>query len=348
MPKMHDFVREILKDNDVDPREACWDCHGTWVIYHKYLERIADRNGIIFDAPQILTCDLDKRAAAICVTGHLGDRSAWSFGEATKDNNKNPYPLAMAEKRAKDRVILKLAGLSGHIYSEEEADVFKENRPPVPSATPERNLDTLKPAAPAVPDAPPPPGRSPGNLSMDDRKEMILGFFNGLGRKAGVSEIREATGLTKSQSSHALKSVVEDGSLIMTGQKSGTRYHLPGDLEASNEPPQPLKQEEGLHGEELKEANEKFRESIRSPAPVPQPQPPKVEVTGGVSSDDWAAFTQQMLRDGANFRDLRNVVFQTTGFDDAHQALQAGAITEETLQKMSDIFNMKVAGTAVR
>ena len=117
MPKMHEFVRNILKDNDVDPREACWDCHGTWVIYHKYLERIADKNGITFDAPQILACDLDKKAAAICVTGHLGDRSAWSFGEATRDNNKNPYPLAMAEKRAKDRVILKLAGLPGHIYS---------------------------------------------------------------------------------------------------------------------------------------------------------------------------------------------------------------------------------------
>lgn len=328
MPKMHEFVRNILKDNDVDPREACWDCHGTWVIYHKYLERIADKNGITFDAPQILACDLDKKAAAICVTGHLGDRSAWSFGEATRDNNKNPYPLAMAEKRAKDRVILKLAGLSGHIYSDNEADVFKESRPPVPSAPTERKMDTLKPVAPAVPDAPPPPGRSPGNLSMDDRKEMILGFFNGLGRKAGVSEIREATGLTKSQSSHALKAMVEEGSLIMTGQKSGTRYNLPGALKAVDEPPQPVKQEE----------------PASPPVPTaPVPQPPRVEAKGDVTAEEWGAFTQQMLREGANFRDLRNAVLQTTGFDDAHQALQAGAITKETLQKMSDIFNLRVA-----
>ena len=35
----------------------------------------------------------------------------------------------MAEKRAKDRVILKLIGLSGDVYSEEEADDFKQSRP---------------------------------------------------------------------------------------------------------------------------------------------------------------------------------------------------------------------------
>ena len=33
----------------------------------------------------------------------------------------------MAEKRAKDRVILKLAGLHGYVYSEDEAEDFKES-----------------------------------------------------------------------------------------------------------------------------------------------------------------------------------------------------------------------------
>jgi hypothetical protein len=35
----------------------------------------------------------------------------------------------MAEKRAKDRVILKLIELHGLVYSEEEADEFKNSRP---------------------------------------------------------------------------------------------------------------------------------------------------------------------------------------------------------------------------
>jgi uncharacterized protein YicC (UPF0701 family) len=35
----------------------------------------------------------------------------------------------MAEKRAKDRVILKLVGLHGDVYSEDEADAFQESAP---------------------------------------------------------------------------------------------------------------------------------------------------------------------------------------------------------------------------
>ena len=35
----------------------------------------------------------------------------------------------MAEKRAKDRVILKLVGLHGYVYSEDESDEFQESRP---------------------------------------------------------------------------------------------------------------------------------------------------------------------------------------------------------------------------
>ena len=61
-----------------------------------------------------------------CVTGHKGDRGAWSIGEAAPYNTTNKYPYAMAEKRAKDRVILKLLELSGDVYSEEEADEFKK------------------------------------------------------------------------------------------------------------------------------------------------------------------------------------------------------------------------------
>ena len=59
------------------------------------------------------------------VFGHLGEISEWSIGEASPTNNKNAYPFAMAEKRAKDRVILKLIGLHGMVYSEIEADDFR-------------------------------------------------------------------------------------------------------------------------------------------------------------------------------------------------------------------------------
>ena len=69
-------------------------------------------------------------------TGRMGDKSEWSIGEAAPYNNKNSYPFAMAEKRAKDRVILKLVGLHGDVYSEDEADDFRESRPAGKTATP--------------------------------------------------------------------------------------------------------------------------------------------------------------------------------------------------------------------
>jgi hypothetical protein len=76
--------------------------------------------------PVIVESDALGQVATIVVRGSTPDGpSEWSFGEAAPKNNKNAYPYAMAEKRAKDRVILKLIGLHGIAYSEEEADDFK-------------------------------------------------------------------------------------------------------------------------------------------------------------------------------------------------------------------------------
>lgn len=117
-------VTKTLKDHGFG-KDAVWDCHGTWVVYHRVLEQIASKIGIKFDAPQVLEADGKNHSVALCVAGRLKDKSEWSVGEASPGNNKNAYPYAMAEKRAKDRVILKLIGLHGLVYSEDEADDFK-------------------------------------------------------------------------------------------------------------------------------------------------------------------------------------------------------------------------------
>lgn len=123
-------VGKVLKDIGMTSRQAGWDCHGTYVLLHKALEKVAAHQGITFDPPEIIQCDMEKKLASIMVVGRLGDKTEWSIGEAAPYNNKNSYPFAMAEKRAKDRVILKLVGLHGDVYSEEEADAFKEAKPP--------------------------------------------------------------------------------------------------------------------------------------------------------------------------------------------------------------------------
>jgi hypothetical protein len=108
---------------------ALWDCHGNWIIKHKALEKIAANAGITYSDCTVYPPQQGQEYFAVSLIGHMGDRSEWSIGEASPKNSKNNYYYAMAEKRAKDRVILKLLGLHAYIYSEEEADEFKEAAP---------------------------------------------------------------------------------------------------------------------------------------------------------------------------------------------------------------------------
>jgi len=139
MAKMDPKLVDILKQYHDDPKSAVWDCHGTWVIYHKACEEIAVKAGIKFDPPTFQVTE--PRAAVMTVVGYLGDQMEWSVGEAVIDLNyrvsgkQAGYPFAMAEKRAKDRVILKLIGLHGLAYSEEEADDFKQSAKQEPPIT---------------------------------------------------------------------------------------------------------------------------------------------------------------------------------------------------------------------
>lgn len=88
----------------------------------------------------MLECNSAGGVAALVVFGKLGEQMEWSIGEALvardgvvggnyKVTGKQAgYVYAMAEKRAKDRVILKLLNLHGSAYSEAEADEFEDRR----------------------------------------------------------------------------------------------------------------------------------------------------------------------------------------------------------------------------
>jgi hypothetical protein len=130
--KLDPRLIEILKEYGEDANQALWDCHGVWVAYHKAIERIAAKAGVVFDMPVVIEANTERKVVSIVVAGSMGDKREWSFGEASPANCKNSYVYAMAEKRAKDRVVLKLVGLHGMVYSEEESDDFK----PQSAATP--------------------------------------------------------------------------------------------------------------------------------------------------------------------------------------------------------------------
>src|SRR3954452_22538604 len=100
-----------------------WRVQAQAVIYHKALERIAAQAKITFDPPTVLRAERDE--AVLLVTGRMGDRVEWSIGEALVGVNYHvpgsepAYVYAMAEKRGKDRVILKLIELPDVVSSEQ-------------------------------------------------------------------------------------------------------------------------------------------------------------------------------------------------------------------------------------
>lgn len=128
MGKPSKQVMEFMAKYNIDSDEI-WEVHGsTWVVKHKALERVAAEQGVVWGQPTMIETNSEKGIASIIVYGKLNERSEWSIGEASPKNNKNAYCYAMAEKRAKDRVILKLLASHGELYSEAEADEFAEGR----------------------------------------------------------------------------------------------------------------------------------------------------------------------------------------------------------------------------
>ena len=124
-------IAEVLAKFGEPMAGTVWRVQGTAVIYHKALERIAAQAAIQFEPPTIVRAERDE--AVILVTGRMGERLEWSIGEALVGTNyrvsgkQAAYVYAMAEKRAKDRVILKLVGLHGLLSSEDEADELKSD-----------------------------------------------------------------------------------------------------------------------------------------------------------------------------------------------------------------------------
>lgn len=134
---MIDNVVSLFDRHQVEfnQRRDAWQVQGNWVLRHAALERLAAVLKIHFDVPRVIRNERDE--CVVLVIGDLNGRSAWSFGEAAVGQNYQvkgkmaAYPYAMAEKRAKDRVILKLVELAG-VYAEWEAEDFAQAAPEEP------------------------------------------------------------------------------------------------------------------------------------------------------------------------------------------------------------------------
>jgi hypothetical protein len=71
--------------------------------------------------------DVSSGLYVVKAIGCNKDKQVESFGEASPKNCRNAYPVAMAEKRALSRVVLKMADMYElGVYGEDEGD-FKRN-----------------------------------------------------------------------------------------------------------------------------------------------------------------------------------------------------------------------------
>lgn len=130
------LVENILERYSIAVTDALWPLKRKnksgvvstqWIIYHRYCEQIAAKAGIIFDKPEVAVNDRENHEVVLLVTGRMGHTVEWSYGEASAKTTILPYIWAMAEKRGKDRVILKLAGFHGMVYSDAEEN-WKNNK----------------------------------------------------------------------------------------------------------------------------------------------------------------------------------------------------------------------------
>jgi hypothetical protein len=128
----------ILKKLNLDQKneqgeyKALWDCHGTWVMYHRYIEQAGAENDIKYHYKEIETNSANGIVVIRCTAELVKDGKSIfvvSYGESSPKNTKNAYPYAMAEKRAYDRCVLKLLGLHGFVYSEDEMPDELRNKP---------------------------------------------------------------------------------------------------------------------------------------------------------------------------------------------------------------------------
>lgn len=97
-----------------------------YAITHDACEKIASIENIQFFKPDV---HLTKYGIALLGEAKKGDVKIWATGESSPDNVKmhGKYYWSMAEKRLKDRLILKLINAYEYgIYSESESDEFKK------------------------------------------------------------------------------------------------------------------------------------------------------------------------------------------------------------------------------
>ena len=128
MTTKNELLKELFVANGLvkgeDTHELKFGSKGTTIITRTGIEKIQFHNNI---SVEYNVEKMEPDFIVMKAVAKKGDVVMESFGEASANNTKQSYPVAMAEKRALSRVVLKIAGFYKYgVFGEDESDLFKE------------------------------------------------------------------------------------------------------------------------------------------------------------------------------------------------------------------------------
>jgi hypothetical protein len=109
-------LRRLFKENNLVEEDVYKDKRGFVIITRTGIDKIVSKQKIVV-AYEVITLDMEKGYCVIKAVATLKQgneqKNMMSFGEASESNlmgGGKKFPVAMAEKRAMSRVVLKIAG----------------------------------------------------------------------------------------------------------------------------------------------------------------------------------------------------------------------------------------------
>jgi hypothetical protein len=124
-------LQNLAKENGLTKDHFFKSPQGFVIITRQGIERIQAHKGIRVRYEMVHLTD-DCKFVVIKAIGEMSNLvlglpvQMETFGESAPANTRQTYPVAMAEKRALSRVVLKLSGLyEVGVFGEDESDDFK-------------------------------------------------------------------------------------------------------------------------------------------------------------------------------------------------------------------------------
>jgi len=128
MATRSEMLRELFVENglvkDEDTFDLKFGSRTTTIITRSGIEKIQYHNNI--QVNYLVESIVPPDFVVIKAIAKKDSVVMESYGEASSKNTKQAYPVAMAEKRALSRVILKITGFYKYgVFGEDESDDFK-------------------------------------------------------------------------------------------------------------------------------------------------------------------------------------------------------------------------------